>query len=172
MTVMRTIAILALIVLVAACSRRENPELLQLRNSGEGPDEFAIVPNKPLETPENFAFLPPPTVSQPSLADATPQKDVFAALGGSAATTGARSSEAGVLNYTTRFGRSATIREELAASDLDFRRRNDVLFLERLANISKYFQVYAGQSLDKHSELERFRAAGVRTPSAPPPPSL
>lgn len=159
------------VVVIAGCSRRENPELLQLRSSGDGPDEFSIVPNKPLQTPEDFAYLPPPSAAGSSRADATPQKDVFAALGGSAEVTSSRSSEAGLLSYTSRFGRSASIREELAASDLDFRRRNDALFLERIANFSKYFDVYAPQSLDQDRELERFRAAGYPTPAAPPPPT-
>ena len=168
---MRVAMLMGLIALTAAaCSRRENPELLQLRSSGEGPDEFSIVPNKPLETPEDFAYLPPPTSTGSSRADATPQEDVFVALGGTATAANARSSESGVLPYATRFGRSPTIREELAASDLDFRRRNDVLFLERIANVSKYFSVYALESLDQDAELERFRAAGVPTPAAPPPP--
>lgn len=169
---LRGLLVMALVVAaVAGCSRRENPELLQLRSSGDGPDEFSIVPNKPLETPESFAYLPPPTASGSSRADATPQKDVFAALGGSAEVTASRSSEAGMLRYTSRFGRSPTIREELAASDLDFRRRNDSRFLERFANVSKYFEVYASQSLDQDAELERFRAAGFPTPAAPPPPT-
>ena len=169
----RAAILLGLVFLTAAgCSRRENPELLQLKSTGDGPDEFSIVPNKPLETPENFAYLPPPTAQGTSRAEPQPQKDVFVALGGSGAVTTTRASESGVLAYTTRFGRSANIRAELAASDLDYRRRNDALFLERVFNVSKYFDAYSSQSLDQDRELERFRAAGVPTPGAPPPPAV
>ena len=49
------IALLAVLCLVA-CGNGD-PQLMNLR-SGEGPDEFGIVPPKPLEMPEDLSALP------------------------------------------------------------------------------------------------------------------
>jgi len=68
-----------------------------------------------------------------------------------------------------RYGVAASIRPELAADDLDYRRRNDGRLLERLFNVNVYFNAYEPQSLDQYAELARWRKAGARTVSAPPP---
>ena len=41
--------------------------------------------------------------------------------------------------------------------------------LERLFKTAVYFRVYSPMSLDQTAELQRWRARGVATPSAPPP---
>ena len=151
---------------LTACSQGE-PELMRLTGgSGDGPDEFLIVPNKPLERPEDLAALPAPTPGGVNRADATPEADMIAALGGNAAA--ARGGDPGLLSYAGRFGTDPAIRQTLAAEDLEFRRRNDGRLLERLFNVTVYYRAYRPFSLDQHAELERFRRAGVRTPSAPP----
>lgn len=63
------------------------------------------------------------------------------------------------------------IRGTLAAEDLEFRRKNDGRLLERVFNVNVYFDAYEPMSLDQHAELERWRAQGLLTPSAPPPQS-
>ena len=47
---------------IASCSviDRDKP-LHDLRTNSAQPEEFAIVPNKPLVQPESYAQLPPPT---------------------------------------------------------------------------------------------------------------
>ena len=72
----------------------------------------------------------------------------------------------------TRFGTSANIRQALAEEDLEFRRNNRGLPLERLFNVNVYYKAYEELALDQHTELARFRRLGVRTPAAPPDPEV
>ncbi|MEO0693001.1 MAG: DUF3035 domain-containing protein, partial [Pseudomonadota bacterium] len=76
--------------------------------------------------------------------------------------------DAGLISYTTRFGTDPAIRQELAQADLEFRRDNDGRLFERILNVNVYFDAYEDLQLDQRRELDRFRAAGVRTPAAPP----
>ncbi|GAA0305236.1 DUF3035 domain-containing protein [Rhodovulum strictum] len=151
---------------LAACSRDKTPELMNLRKPNRGPDEFAILPGKPLEMPQDFAQLPLPTPGGPSRTDPTPEADAIAALGGNAAR--AVPGDAGLMAHATRFGVSPTIRQTLAAEDLEYRRQNDGRLLERWFNVNVYYKAYRKQSLDQHAELERWRAAGARNVGAPP----
>jgi hypothetical protein len=68
---------------LAACGNgKAEPELMNLR-SGQGPDEFAIVPPKPLEMPESLADLPEPTPGGfQNRTDQNPEDDAAMALGG------------------------------------------------------------------------------------------
>ncbi len=155
---------LALVVL-AACGRGD-PTLLNLRQDGDGPDEFSVLPSRPLEMPQDLAALPTPTLGGGNLADPDPEADIAAALGGNVNRASAGSQA--LVGHATRFGVSAGIRETLAAEDLEFRRRNDGRLLERIFAVNVYFRAYREQSLDQYLELERMRAAGIRTPAAPP----
>lgn len=155
----------ACIFALAACSAG-TPQLMNLRNNEEGPDEFAVLPTAPLEMPENMASLPEPTPGARNRVDPDPERDAIAALGGNTA----RSSGAGsdLVSYATRFGVSSDIRPVLAAEDEQFRRRNDGRILERMFGTNVYFRAYRQQALDRYAELERLRRMGVRTPAAPP----
>jgi hypothetical protein len=73
----------ACIFTLAACSAG-TPQLMNLRNNEEGPDEFAVLPTAPLEMPENLASLPEPTPGAPNRVDPDPEADAIAALGGNA----------------------------------------------------------------------------------------
>ncbi|MEL7213537.1 MAG: DUF3035 domain-containing protein [Pseudomonadota bacterium] len=165
-----TIGVICVAMTLSACDRDRVPELLNIRS--DGPDEFAILPNKPLQAPTDYTNLPQPTPGGVNLVDPTPKQDAVAALGGSPARMQRNNASAGdgaILAHTTRFGRAGGIRESLAAADEDYRRQNDGLLLERWFNVNIYYDAYAPQSLDAYRELERFRRLGVRTPSAPPP---
>lgn len=167
----KVLLVLLAVTTVAACSRNTEPRLLNIRASAEGPDEFLILPNKPLQQPEDFAALPEPTPGGANLVDPRPNEDAIAALGGNPAVVsrgGVPSAEADLVNYASRLGRTSGIRQQLAAEDLDFRRRKDGRVLERLFNVNVYFRAYRPQALDQYKELERFRKLGVRTPAAPP----
>ncbi|WP_426033789.1 DUF3035 domain-containing protein [Cypionkella sp. TWP1-2-1b2] len=156
----------AALLALAACSEKA-PDLMNLRSDSNGPDEFAILPPKALELPVSLADLPAPTPGGANLTDPNPQGDAITALGGKpAATSGV--SDAGLYNYATRQGVTPGIRATLAAEDLEFRKKNNGRPLERLFNLNVYYKAYAKQSLDQHAELARWRAAGARTPSAPP----
>jgi len=163
----------AILIALSACDRNKQPKLLNIKQTGQGPDEFGILPTKPLQSPENYSALPQPTVGGANRADPTPFKDAIASLGGNPNrlnSNGVPVSDNAVINHASRYGRDAAIRGRLAAEDLEFRRKNDGRLLERLANVNVYFKAYKVQSLDRHNELERFRRLGVRTPAAPPLP--
>lgn len=161
-----TIVLGAVALVLAACSSG-TPQLLNLRNDEEGPDEFAILPTAPLEIPDSLAALPDPTPGAPNRVDPNPEGDAIAALGGNQSR--ARGAGGDLVSYTTRMGVSGDIRPVLAAEDEEFRRRNDGLVLERAFGVNVYFDAYSRQALDQYSELERLRRLGVRTPAAPPP---
>lgn len=162
-------ALLAALVLSACGS--DNPTLMNIRNDDRGPDEFAILPVKPLEAPPDFRTLPTPTPGAANLTDPTPELDAVAALGGrpsAAQTDGTIRGEPSLVAHVGRYGIQPGIRESLAAEDLEFRRRNDGRLLERIFNVNVYYKAYRKQALDQYAELERFRRAGIRTPAAPP----
>ena len=163
----------ASILALAACGGAEEPDLMQIRQpAGQGPDEFGILPVKPLEMPEDLAALPAPTPGGANRTDPTPEADAIAALGGNPAVLSRPGRDGALLAYAGRFGVAPNIRGELAAADLAFRRANDGRFLERLFNVNVYFDSYEAMSLDQQAELERLRRAGIRTSSAPPEPVI
>lgn len=160
-----TLAALCFAVGLGACSQDRDPRLLNVKSNSDGPDEFSIIPNKPLTLPEDLAALPAPNPGGGNRTAATPEEDVIVALGGNPA---GGIQDGGLVSYVSRFGVSPAIRTELAREDLEFRRQNDGRVLERLFNVNVYFKAYRSQQLDQYAELERMRRLGVRTPSAPP----
>jgi hypothetical protein len=139
-----------------------------MKSDGAGPDEFLVLPSKPLEAPENYTDLPVPTPGGANRTDPTPEADAIAALGGSI--DRGQAGSAALMAHARRFGVQANIREVLAKEDLEWRRDNDGKLLERLLNVNVYFKAYDKMLLDQYAELERWRAAGYDTPSAPPDP--
>ena len=162
---------LAALAVLAACSG--DPKLMNIRT--ETPDEFGVLPTKPLEAPEDYTSLPEPTPGGTNLVDPTPREDAVAALGGNPDRMQAGTIYAGeqvLLAHATRYGVPADIRDTLAAEDLEWRRDNNGRLLERLFNVNVYYSSYKPMSLDQHLELERLRRMGVWTPSAPPDPEI
>jgi len=157
---------------VVACGQDDGPRLAGSSDRRQ-PDEFAILPGKPLQEPESYSELPPPTLSGRNRADASPMEDVITVLGGDPALAshgGIPSEDRQLVGHTDRYGRREGIRAELAVEDLEYRRQNQGRVLERLFNINVYFKAYEPMTLDQYAELERFRASGIRTPAAPPDP--
>jgi Protein of unknown function (DUF3035) len=164
----RAIIAVATMITLAACGGKGDPQLMNLR-SGPGPDEFAIVPPKPLELPENLAELPDPTPGGFNRTDQNPEADAAIALGGNPkAAGGIPSGDSALYAHAGRYGVDGGIRATLAAEDLEFRRDNNGRVLERLFNVNVYYKAYRKQRLDQQAELARWRAVGVRNPSAPP----
>jgi hypothetical protein len=158
---------------LAGCAGDE-PRLLNLTRSPEqrGPDEFTVLPNRPLQAPESYATLPLPTPGANNRADLTPQADAVLALGGRpGAATPAGFSDPALAARVGRYGVQGGIRDQLAADDLAFRQRRDGLFLERLFSVNTYFRAYRQEELDQYRTLEAARAAGLPTPGAPPEPT-
>ncbi len=155
---------------LSACSDAENPILMHAAAQERGPDEFSILPTRPLEMPPSLSDLPPPNPGGANRVDPQPMADVARALGGNpAAATAPGAVDGGIVNHASRFGRDAGIREQLAAEDLAHRQRNRGRVLERVFSVNVYHNAYEHMWLDKQAELARWRRAGVRTPTAPPP---
>ena len=165
---LRRSLLLCLIPTLAACAGGD-PGLMNIgRDRAGGPDEFGIIPTKPLEVPEDIAVLPVPTPGGANLTDPTPERDVAAALGGDIGALARGSTDGAFLTHATRHGVDSNIRVELAAADLEFRRDNQGRVLERLFDVNVYFRAYEEMALDQHAELARLRRLGIRTSAAPP----
>lgn len=161
----------ALALGLAGCGGSDEPILMHAATSGDSPDEFGVLPTKPLQMPTDLAALPEPTPGGRNLVDPTPMEDAVAALGGNPAAlarTGVPAGDGALLAHAGRFGSDGAIRAKLAAEDLEYRRKNDGRLLERLFSVNVYYKAYRPFSLDQTAELQRWRAGGARTPSAPP----
>ncbi|MCX8508868.1 MAG: DUF3035 domain-containing protein [Rhodobacteraceae bacterium] len=158
---------------LSACARGDKmPQLMNIRAQSRSPDEFAILPTKPLTMPEDLKALPAPTPGGSNITAPTPEADAIAALGGNpdAVKVGDKIAAAntGLVSYAARFGREAGIRDRLAQEDLVWRQKHNGRLLERVFNINAYFKAYQPMMLDTYAELDRWRAAGVQTVGAPP----
>ncbi|MEM1131278.1 MAG: DUF3035 domain-containing protein [Pseudomonadota bacterium] len=165
-----SIAAIGIAFLLSACGERDIG-LKLLRNAGSGPEEFGIVPNRPLEMPEDLFALPTPTPGAANRTDLTPISDAVAALGGDPARTQRQgsvpASDGAIVNYASRFGRDPDIRPQLAAEDLEFRQRKS-RFTFKVVPEDEYNDAYRRFRINPYNELERFRRAGIQTPAAPP----
>ncbi|MCY1128311.1 DUF3035 domain-containing protein [Frigidibacter sp. RF13] len=158
--------------LLSACGRDKTPDLITFRNKSRSPDEFSILPTKPLTLPEDLASLPEPTPGGSNITDPTPEADAVAALGGNpdAVTPGEKvgAGNLGLISYASRFGRDGNIRQTLASEDLEWRKGHDGRLLERIFNVTVYFRAYEPMSLDQYAALAYWRSRGVQTVGAPP----
>jgi hypothetical protein len=140
-----------------------------LRSAGIAttPDEFMVLPTRPLELPPDLATLPPPAPGTTDLVAYRPQADAIAALSGRPpAAAGAPAS-----GLVARAGTAdPAIRATLAEEDAIYRRQNRPRLFERWFSRDQERIVYSGMRLDADAELRRLRAQGVRTPAAPPLP--
>lgn len=160
--------VLALVACVALTACGNSGGLRDFRSPSAGPDEFAVTPSRPLEQPPSFNELPAPTAGGANRADPNPTFDAVAALGGRSVSGGVPASDGALISYASRRGVDPAIRSELAAADRALRDRRSRVRLPLSRRASRYYSAYANQSLDAYAELERFRAAGVRVPTAPP----
>ncbi len=162
--------ILGSVVVVGGCS---NKGLIQLQSSGRGPEEFSVMPVKPLTEPSNFTTLPTPTPGGTNLVDTNPRAEAIAALGGRASAQSAQgvsSGDVALVNQASRYGVPSNTRVELAETDEEFRKRKSKAFLSRLklGRFDHYNEAYKDQAVEPYSESQRFRRGGALTPSSPP----
>lgn len=165
------IGILALTGL-AACGG-DDTRLMNLDASQRSPDEFQILPTKPLTMPGDLAVLPTPTPDGGNITDPTPFADAVGALGGNPAALadqGVSASDQVLVAYASRTGSDPAIRQRLAEEDRAWRSRHSRRLLERLAQTNVYLRAYRDMMLDSYAELLRWQRAGAQTPSAPPEP--
>lgn len=170
--VRRILALLVLGMVLSACGERDIRMRHLTGDGNDGPEEFAVLPNKPLTAPESYSALPPPTPGGNNRADATPKADGIAALGGNPALLAeggpVPASDGALVRYAARNGVPQNIRQTLAASDQDFRRRQSRFTRIRIVKDDRYARAYRRLTLDANAEAARWRARGIPTPSAPP----
>jgi len=155
---------------LSACSG--DPRLMNIRAGQSSPDEFAVLPSKPLSMPPDLAVLPAPTPGESNITDPTPQADAVAALGGNPARLddrGIAASDQALVAYAGRAGTNPDIRPELAQADLRWRSRNARRPLEALFGTSVYQRAYRSMALDATAEQIRWQRAGARTSTSPAP---
>ena len=166
---MRAIALTMTMLLLSACST--DPHLMNTSAGKDGPDEFGIVPTKPLQMPEDLNVLPAPTPGGSNITDATPMGDAVAALGGNPGqltAQGIGAADGALISYASRLGRDGAIRQTTAQEDVEWRARHSRRLLEVLARTNVYYRAYEPMTLDSWAEAERWRPTGVLLPSAPP----
>lgn len=166
---MSRVSVLGLALFLAGCGGDRDPQLMNLRKSSAAPDEFSILPTKPLEQPASYAALPEPTPGGANRVDRNPNAEAVVALGGNP--NGGSGGDGALIQTAARYGVSQDIRGVTAQEDLAFRQKNNGRLLERLFNVTTYYKAYDDQSLDQYRELRRLRRAGARTPAAPPDPT-
>ena len=157
----------ALVLVLAGCG---TTNLRKMESDDKGPEEFTVVPLKPLEQPSDYATLPKPENAAPSITDPTPIADAITALGGtvdSRNTTRVPSSDKALIQRTDRFGTTPNIRAMLALEDAQFRENKTKIRQSLFQPRDPYSQFYEAETLDAFAELQKFRAAGVTTPAVP-----
>lgn len=161
---------LAMALALTACGGGNNADggLLAGLRSGDPPDEFRVLPKKPLETPPNYADLPVPTPGGANLTDVAPLADAMAALGGRPGAGGASASDRALLAATGAARANPAIRAVLAEEDGAFRSGNRGRVLERVLLRDRTRAVYGPMILDAEAEAERLRRLGVKVPAFPP----
>lgn len=165
---MRKFALMIVLpVLIAGCA---NVGLRDLQSNSSGPDEFGIKPVDALQAPDSFSQLPTPTPGGVNLADRSALAEGAKAFGGNLGDPNGPipSRDGALVQYTGRLGVSSDIRETLAQTDADFRRRKARFTQYRIVPVDRYNQAYRRQALDARAEQNRWKQAGARTPSAPP----
>lgn len=156
--------------LSSCASRNGDVKLTRFPQTGEGPDEFTILPTKPLQTPDSYRTLPAPNPGGANLVDQNPKAEGIEALGGNAAALnrGVSASETALLNHVRREGVTPGIRQTLAIEDREVRRNHGRVNILRIGPTDDYTNAYRRQWLDAAAERERLRRRGIATPSAPP----
>lgn len=165
----RAITAIAALFLLTACGGGQDG-LHDMRGSGDGPDEFAVLPTAPLQMPARLDSLPPPRPGMPNRVDPDPRADAIVALGGrpgAAHAGGIPAADQALVVAASRHGVAPGIRATVAAEDAAFRRGAGRMTLGLFGG-DRYFRAYSGQKLDAYAELARLRALGIETPTAPP----
>ena len=157
---------------LAACSERgDDITLKRIKDKGAGPNEFTILPTKPLQAPENYASLPAPRPGTTNLVDPRPKEEGVAALGGNPAAmqgTTPAAADSGLVRHANRYGTQPAVRQVVRQEDIETRRRHGRVNLIRIGNADDYTDAYKRQWLEASREERRLRQRGIKTPSAPP----
>ena len=163
------IIIWSVAAVVSGCADRG---LHDLRSNSAGPDEFMVLPVKPLTAPRDYDVLPAPTPGGGNLVDPNPRADAVASLGGRPAALnpggGIPAADNALVAQASRHGVEQNVRSNLAQEDAKFRKRQGRLSSIKLFRVDRYEQAYRNQKLNPFGNADRFRGAGVATPTSPP----
>ena len=129
------------------------------------PDEFMVLPTRPLEMPSNLAALPPPTPGTANRVDLQPHAEAIAGLTGR---PGAPGNADGAVLVAKAGPRDPNVRGELAAEDAEWRATHHGRLLERWFSKDRETLVYRPMVLNAPETFEQVRAAGVGVPAATP----
>ena len=165
----RILAAVALLVAgtaVAGCQGRGAAGVLRSAGVAGTPDEFMVLPTKPLEMPKDLAALPAPMPGAVNRVDYQPHQEAVAGLTGRPALSTASGT---ALVARTGLG-DPDVRSKLAVDDANWRATHHGLFFERMFTRDPSSVVYKPMVLDAPAELERLRRMGVEVP--PPPPAV
>ena len=164
-----SVFILTTAVVLAGCGSKG---LRSLQQPSTGPDEFLVMPAKPLTEPENYSALPAPTPGGANLTDQNPLADAVVALGGNAASLNAGgaipNSDGALVTASSRYGVEPNIRASLATEDAAFRKRENRTARFKLFNVDRYEEAYRKEAINPFRINHLFRNSGFSTPSAPP----
>ena len=164
------VIVLTAAVAVSGCS---NKGLRELRTPKTGPDDFLVLPTKPLSAPDSYAALPAPTPGGANLTDPNPKADAVAALGGkpSALTASGQavpSGDAALVSAASRYGVPQDIRTTVSAEDAEFLRKKSRSLNIRIFPSDRYADAYEDEVIDPQEVNKWWRRRGVATPAAPP----
>lgn len=140
-----------------------------LRSSGvtSTPDEFLVLPTRPLEMPDNLAALPVPTPGQPSRVEYQPEAVAVAGLTGQEVSA-RTASGAALLARAGVASNDPLIRQRLAEEDAAYRANHRGRLLERVFTPNRETLVYREMILDPGATYEAMRARGISVPAPPP----
>ncbi len=138
-----------------------------LRSAGVGgsPDEFLVLPTRPLVIPSELESLPPPTPGSDNLVDYKPNEEAITGLTGRSTVPQGANGQALVAAAGPV---DPHVRARLNGEDAVYREANRGLLLERWFAQNQEALIYETMILDAGDEYERFQSMGVRQPSAPP----
>ncbi|MEM8788787.1 MAG: DUF3035 domain-containing protein [Pseudomonadota bacterium] len=160
-------------LVLAGCADSQDRNIIQRVTDGTvtAPEEFAVVPNNPLELPEDFASLPPPVAGAPNRGEIDPRSRAMAALSSSGTVRSTRSAaDRALLAAVGAANNDPQIRARLEAEDRLYRQGNRGFLLDRMFGQQSESDIYRRKLLNQKAEMERMMAAGVRVPQSPPDP--
>lgn len=131
------------------------------------PDEFLVVPQKPLETPANLSVLPKPEPGATSRTEIDFEGNLLEALGGRSTGAAISAADAELVRAAQSGGVTPDIRAVLQSEDQAYR-ESRASRIEKLARKREAVRIYDDYLLDPIAELVRLRALGVKTPPVPP----
>lgn len=170
-TILKLAIVFAIGASLSACNRNSGNgrPLLNLRQSAIAPDEFLVVPQKPLETPADLTSLPAPDPGAEARVTIDFEDNLLRALGGRPLSGGAVPSSDSEFVSAARSNGGATpnIRAVMRAEDQAFREARSGR-INRLAKKRKAVTIYDPMLLDPILEAARLQAQGVKIPAVPP----